>query len=755
VKNREAARYARWSAGIAAAIFLVVLGVYLRQREIRGGRTKNVPEVPRSVAQQSAGFTFSKVVGAQKLFTVHASQATEYRAGNRSLLENVSIKIYGAHGHRDDSVRAGECSYEPETGSIRCRGVVQIELRDATARRGEGMQLETSDILFERDSGKVSSEKPVVLRFARGSGTADGILYDPQRENVTLKKNVRMEIEPAGKGRAPALKLSGGALEFRRKENLLELAGPVRAEQGGETLTAGKMKLRLNQKMHPARAVASGNAQIFAGEAKGAGFVKAERVEAEFSAAGAIQKIVAEGDVRGESRTSGKNGAETNVSAQQAEMIWAERDGASEPAEAILRGGVKWSAVAAGVSRNVSTQALLIKFAPVAGKRRVRLAEAETLGPGEVAVSGPNERARVRAAKLTARFDEQNRLTALRGSGGVEMARSDGNEAATQTSTAQSFAAELAGGGEWKTIDERGDVKFAEDGRRATADQAQLSRATHEITLEGAASVEDAAGRLQAHRIRVNETSGEMQANGDVVASYFGKRAAGASMGFAANAVQDLDADVNISADRMIGTGMSKSASGNGYAIFSGHARMWESNGSLEADTIEFWQSEKRAEARGNVRGQFLEMVHGGSLKNEKRGTKTAPMVWKVDATQADYWSDTGKMEWTGGVNASSAEGEISSKSLELLFAKGADGKECLQRATARGGVRIEQNGRVGTAERGEYVAREGKFVLSGGRPTLADRSGNSTTGHTLTFFLANDTVLVNSAGEAKVESKN
>ena len=126
MKNREAARYARWSAAIAATIALVVVLVYLQRRRRGISGEKNVKPVPASVAQQSAGFTFSRNIGAQTLFTVHAQQATQFKDANRSLLENVSIEIFGARGERDDSVRADECNYEPETGSIRCHGVVQI-----------------------------------------------------------------------------------------------------------------------------------------------------------------------------------------------------------------------------------------------------------------------------------------------------------------------------------------------------------------------------------------------------------------------------------------------------------------------------------------------------------------------------------------------------------------------------------------------------------------------------------------------------
>ncbi len=41
--------------------------------------------------------------------------------------------------------------------------------------------------------------------------------------------------------------------------------------------------------------------------------------------------------------------------------------------------------------------------------------------------------------------------------------------------------------------------------------------------------------------------------------------------------------------------------------------------------------------------------------------------------------------------------------------------------------------------------AGEGKFVLSGGRPTLYDASRGTTTGRQLTFFFADDTIIVDS----------
>ena len=68
-----------------------------------------------------------------------------------------------------------------------------------------------------------------------------------------------------------------------------------------------------------------------------------------------------------------------------------------------------------------------------------------------------------------------------------------------------------------------------------------------------------------------------------------------------------------------------------------------------------------------------------------------------------------------------------------------------LQRAQGVGAVRVENGDKVGTGEHADYWAPENKFVLTGGKPTLIDQSGNSTAGRQLTFFLADDKILVDS----------
>jgi len=97
---------------------------------------------------------------------------------------------------------------------------------------------------------------------------------------------------------------------------------------------------------------------------------------------------------------------------------------------------------------------------------------------------------------------------------------------------------------------------------------------------------------------------------------------------------------------------------------------------------------------------------------------------------------------------------------MDLYFTGGGSanssaGAKQISRAAGTGGVIVEQGARKATAERGEYTAAEGKFVMSGGNPTIYDASQGTTTGRQLTFFLADDTIIVDSENGSRTLTKH
>jgi lipopolysaccharide export system protein LptA len=107
------------------------------------------------------------------------------------------------------------------------------------------------------------------------------------------------------------------------------------------------------------------------------------------------------------------------------------------------------------------------------------------------------------------------------------------------------------------------------------------------------------------------------------------------------------------------------------------------------------------------------------------------------------------------------------SDSLDLYFTRantagaadsgsnGGAGAQQISRAVGTGGVVVDEQTRKATAERAEYTAVDGKFVMSGGSPTLFDGTQGTTTGRQLTFFLADDTIIVDSEKGSRTLTKH
>src|SRR3990170_2988839 len=121
MRTSEAARYARWAATTAVLLVVTVAGVYFyRSLQAARARRQAPPAVPATVQQRSAEFSFSKVEGERTLFTVRASQTTEFKAGSKAVLEDVWITIYGRAGRRFDNIHTRACEYDPGSGRITC-----------------------------------------------------------------------------------------------------------------------------------------------------------------------------------------------------------------------------------------------------------------------------------------------------------------------------------------------------------------------------------------------------------------------------------------------------------------------------------------------------------------------------------------------------------------------------------------------------------------------------------------------------------
>jgi lipopolysaccharide export system protein LptA len=795
LRNRDAARYAGWAAGAAASVALVVAGVYAT-RMIRQARERRAgpKAVPAEVQRQSADFSYSDVEQGRTVFKVRASQFTEYKDQDRALLQDVWITVYGRDGSRNDNIHTRECSFEPASGFVRCQGQVRIDIQDgkppAGQRVADVLELTTSNLSFNRDTGEASTPAPVTFQFTAGRGRGIGAYYSSRDAVMRIEQAVELELAPSPRTGNLPVTAAGGRLEIRRNDHLVVLDGPAVVRQGDRELSSAKISAKLDENNRARLLVAEGHPEIHADEAGGKINVSAERFEGVLDPSGWIERIVAEGNVLAtrESRFANDRFSATRVTF---DMV---------PQRNLIRemtaNGVTTESRQSGESRRLKSDAIRLTFstAPAAERRnqatagsgtgaqsisveQQRIERAETLAAATIELQSNQDTTALQGKKFVAEMGGDGRLDKLFGHSGVDIKKQSGSGPA-QTISAAEMVATLGSNGEWETLDESGNVQFQQGDRHGSAARARILQANNTIYLDGAAVLSDSVSRTTAGKVIVNSKSGELQASGGVVSTYLPSGQA--------NTMSLGPGAAHVSAETLTGS------LNSGHVTYAGHARLWQGDAVLDADEISVWREDQKLQATGNVVAVFPQA--SGPLANPfgqlatgspKAGAKadgqvhpasSAPTLWRIRAPSLTYWGTQGKARLEGGVVASSDQGSLESNILDVFLERAGEalasegslaaGHESkaggqgasegqLSRVLAQGHVIVRQGDRRGTGEQAEYTASDGKFVLSGGEPTVTDGSSNTATGRSLTFFVANDTILIDSQQGSRTLTKH
>jgi lipopolysaccharide export system protein LptA len=762
LRNKDAARYARFAAIAACLVALAIAGVYVR-RSLREARARSSAPAPvaNTVQQQSAQFSFSKVEQNHTLFTVRASHATQFKDQDRAVLEDVWITIYGRDGSRNDNIHTHECSYAPGTGDVRCEGDVQIAIQNANAAAKSGgaakntVEVKTSNLSFNRNTGEASTPAPVEFTFPTGRGHGVGVSYSTRDSVVRVEHDVEFDLAASQQTGGMPVSATGSSLEIHRTEKTVKLNGPALVREGVRELSADAISIELDDDYHARRAVAEGHPQIRAVQGSGKILVSAGTFEGVLNPAGWVEHIVAQGNV---TATRQSPAGTDRFSAARTEF-------AMVPERNLIRemtatGDVTAETRQGSDSHILKTDALRLTFVTDQTQSGTaegqRIESAETLAPATIESKSSTDTTTLRAKKFVAQLGAAGQLEKLLGYSGVEVQRQAGN-AALQKISAAEMAATFDKKGEWNTLDETGDVHFQQADRQATAARASIVRSTDTITLDGSPVISDAISRTTAADVVINQKSGDLRATGGVVSTYVptGKQ----------DPVNLGTGTAHISADALSGSVNA------GHVSYIGHARLWQGDSVLDADQIEIWRDDRKMQATGHVVAVFPQLSGPLAEVPGKRVTaatekQAAPTLWKVQAPVLIYWSDQGKAHLQDGVNAHSDHGSIESRTLDVFLdastvsqgtaaQAAALGGRQLSRVLAQGDVVVRQGDRRGMADQAEYTASDGKFVLSGGQPTIANATSDTTTGHSLTFFVASDTILVDSQEGSRTLTKH
>ena len=802
----EATRYARWSALVALVLAAATLLVYARRDWVRHIEKKNAPPAtPVDVTRQSAGINFKQGDKTRTIYEVSASKSTEFKGQDASLLEDVRITIFGKVGDRHDVIHTRSCRYGKEKGDIQCSGEVQIDLMSAadaqrTAGHPEAMNavtthIETRGVKFNRASGLAQTDQKVTFAFPSGGGEGVGLEYKSEEGTVHLLRDVRFTLKQsapraakarAAKPRAAGSQMTppqeilvkGSSLDFSRDSRLLHMLGPAEAETRTERLSAGEINLSLDKQFHAETLVASGAGEyrpvVTSQGARDQARLEADTLTAHFSPEGAVTRVDAAGAVRGS-----RNGVaeRDKASAEYATLeLW---PWLGRPKEVNLNGNVLLETQGGnGESRLLRTNAFRMEFTKGESGQTGKAQKAETLAAGTMewtdAPAQPGvavAKTKLQADKLALDFASSGKARQLQAIGNVQTERALSGRP-TQTATARNGIAELQATGGWSQMDLDGDVKLKEGERSGRATHAVFVRAAQTATLTGNALARDASTETHAPEIVFAQATGDIHAEGGVRSTDFTSRSS-------SSVVQLAPVPANITADTL------QANSKTGRAVYSGHARLWQGDSVLEAESIELLRETRVLNAAGNVRAVFPQATAEtketpGNRAQEKTASlspASAPAtqnsakkqhLWHATSGTLSYSDKESRAHLEHNVVVQSEEQRMRAPVLDLYFTRSAapapngassanssGGAQQISRAVGTGGVTVEEGSRKATAERGEYIAATGKFVMSGGNPTLYDGSAGTTTGRQLTFYLADDTIIVGSENGSRTLTKH
>ena len=769
-------------------------GVYLERKWVAYREKQNAPPpAPQDVSRLSNGITFSTGEGTQKNFIVEASKVTDFKGKNASLLEEVKITIFGKRGERHDTMHTRSCQYAKADGAIVCSGAVQIDLESKAeaeraalhpeAARRQQVHVETGGMTFNRATGMAKTDQPVKFVFPDGSGEAVGVEYHSEEGALRLLRDVRLSLmAPAGNNSASGkttslgskepIRVTGTSLDFVRDSRIMHLQGPVEATTHSTRLRAGELTLTLGTAFRAEKLVAAAGPngkkpELESQESDGSTNLIADTLAASFAPEGWLTRIEATGDVHG-SRRSGKE--EDNFSAENGVLEL--RAKVNQPKELRLKGGVqlKTRADNSSEARMLQTSELLGHFAEREKGQGSKLKRAETLGAGTIdwtdvapqnGVPGTpanieQGRTKLQADKLEMEFGEEGKANKLVATGNVITER-DAAGKPPQTATAKTGVAQLLSSGGWSQMDLQGDVRLKDGDRSGQADHATFVRATQTALLTGKALERDATAETQATRITFVQTTGEIRAEGGVRSTEFSAKGGSAQL---------AAVPANFSSDAM------QANSKTGRAFYTGHARLWQGDSVMEADSIELLRETRVMNATGNVRAVFPQASGPSPAQTlTVQAAAKKPKLWHVTAGTLTYLDAESRAHLEKNVIAQSADQRMRAAVVDLYFTKTgkpdsnaasgsatanpAAGAQQISRAVGTGGVTVDQGTRKATAERGEYSAADGKFVMSGGNPTIFDAVQGTTTGRQLTFFLADDTIIVDSENGSRTVTKH
>jgi lipopolysaccharide export system protein LptA len=741
------------------------------------------------IQQTAEGFSISKSEEGRTLFTVSASKAVQFKGGGRAELHSVKIVIYGKDAGRFDRITGDDFEYDPASGNVSAKGTVRIDLeanpegmrhsdQTAPAQTKDPIHLETNGLVFNKNTGNASATGKIVFQTPQASGSAVGVEYVAKTGTMTLLSSVALDVS-----RPQPLRLNADRGVISKQPRQVVLTS-VRLTRERQQLQSDQATFFLREDNTVDRVLAEGNVES---EFQGRAEEHARSDRADLFLTGTRNQLTtailsgnvqfASGDPKSRASTGSRNGGFLNQGlqnqglqkqglqnegSQQAEAaagrvtlhfsgqqmlktVHAENGvrlaQKKNPSGAAVMSSAMPSSRIKGDPQDVEMTAPVMDFIVKDGRR---LERAETSGPPQIVITQPgsNQKTVVTAAKFTAKFTEKNRLATLHGEPDAKIVSGKivGNRIGTpgqpdRVSTSQMLDVVFRPEGGVGSIKQAGGVTYVDGTLKAWAQRGEYTAADQMLVLSESPRVVDNGMTTTAQTIRMNRTTGDAIAEGNVKSTYSDLKA-------------QPEGGMLASSDPIHVTSRSMTAHRSpAVAVYTGDARLWQNANVVEAPALQFDRDHRSLVAQAGTEGS-TQPVSTVLVQVDKSG-KATPV--HITSAHLNYADAERKILLDGGVTAKGPDTTLTAQQMTVFLRSRSESQASVGPATpgqvdrivAEGKVMVAQPTRRATGERMVYTAAEDKFVLTGGTPSIFDAERGKITGDSLTFYRHDDRVLV------------
>lgn len=696
----------RWQHWARIVLALVVIGVavavvlaFKRRQATAPPPPGLVQTDPKAVIESTSGRAV-RFKGPHEDVRVEYERQMTYADGSTKLLK-VKIIADDRGDGRSFTLTGDEASVGKDEALISLTGHV-------TLVEADGFTADTDAATYDKRDGMVRAAGDISFHHDRLSGSGHGMVYDKNSDVLTIQERAVTHMAPNAQGKGAA-EIAAGRAVFARMDHVVDFETGVHVTRSDQKIDAGRATAYLSDddkritvlELHDKATIAG--TQTTAGSLQG---ITGQDVSIEYADDGqAIQHAIINGAAAIKlSGGAGKAGREITANAIDIKLA---ADGAT-PSDLTATGGVQLSLPA--------DQGLA----------------ARTVTAGVLTASGdPEEPERgLTQAHFAVNVEYRERSTSVN-----RLAKSQRLDVGMKPAMAAFDSALFTRGARFEDPKVSGTaaiVKYiADEGTIALSgvevgsprphvfnDQITVDAATVDVTLKG--PVLSAKGDVKSVLQPPKKTSADDTAR--------------------LPSMLKQDQAVYVTSDGLEFDGEANKA------VYEGRpAVLFQTDTSIKGNSITI--DSKSGDLAAS--GQVLTRTLLDQTDKDKKKTRVASMA---TAQSFAYDDKARRASYKGGVHLSQADADLAAGNIDLFLKPG--GSE-VDRAVATDAITFREQGRKTTGSKMNFSAADERYDVTGAPVTITDQCGRVTSGRTLTFKKATDTVEIDGNRRVRTQTKN